>query len=149
MLSPYDVAQRFTGLREIPGPEHHPLIQYCFSLCDLGLETPDEVPWCSAWLQLPFHVCGLPRSHSALARSWLAIGQTVPLTAARPGWDVAIFKRGADPQPGPENLTAPGHVGLYHDHGGGKIHVHGGNQGDEVCLRPYRENDLLRIVRVT
>src|SRR5690606_39921274 len=68
-----------------------------------------------------FHVTGfrrvlfrsIPRTNSARARSWLRVGITVPIESATKGWDIVVLKRGQGPQPGPEIINAPGHVGFY------------------------------------
>jgi hypothetical protein len=106
----YDLALRFVGLAELPGPKHNGFISWCHSLCSLSPDTPDEVPWCSSFLNGLAWILRLPRSKSAAARSWLEVGIPVPLEEARQG-DIVIFKRGNGIQPGPEiTRGAPGHV---------------------------------------
>lgn len=148
-LTAYDVAQRFVGVHEREGDAHHPLIQYCFALCPgFGLDTPDEIPWCSAFMQLPAHVCNVVRSRSARARSWLAVGRVVDLAEARCGWDVVILKRGGGSQPGPEVLDAPGHVGLFSALDNRRVWLLGGNQGDEVKVAPFDTSRVLGVRRL-
>ena len=126
----YDLAARCLGIHEILGAVDHPLIQFGFSLCTgYDGETPDEVPWCSAWLQIPCWWLGLPRSKSAAARSWLTVGRAIDLREARRGYDVVILSRGSSP--------TSGHVGLYAGQGGrgeGYVSLLGGNQADAVRL---------------
>jgi hypothetical protein len=91
----------------------------------------------------------LPRSKSAAARSWLAIGQVVQLTEAWSGNDVVVLKRGTGLQPGPEILKAPGHVGFYAGREAGRILVLGGNQGNGISVQGFPEHQLLGIRRLT
>jgi len=148
LVTPYDLAVRYVGMAEIPGEKDHPFVQWCFSLCGMGLETDDEVPWCSAFLQHPFWELGLERSGSARARSWLKCGMLIDLSLAQPGFDIVVFKRGVPPQPGPEVGDAPGHVGLFHDHKGGLVYLLGGNQGNRVSVNSFPEGDVLSVRRV-
>lgn len=145
----YDRAQRYLGIREVPGSSHHPLIQWWHSLCHLGMETPDEVPWCSSFVN---GVCWdeqVPRSYSAAARSWLTVGRPLTLDHAQLGYDVVIFKRGPTPQPGPEVTSgAPGHVGFFAGREGEDILVLGGNQGNRVGIARYPAQDLLGVRRL-
>jgi uncharacterized protein (TIGR02594 family) len=144
----YDVAQRLK-VDEVEGASHNPLIQYGFSLCaGYDLDTPDEVPWCSAWLQVPSAVLGLPRSASAAARSWLKVGRPVSIAEAEMGNDVVVLRRGPAPQPGPQVLAAPGHVGLFAGRSGGRVLVLGGNQSDSVNVRPFDVGEVLGVRRL-
>ena len=149
LVTPYDLAVRYVGLAEIPGEKDHPFVQWCFSLCGMGLETDDEVPWCSAFMQHPFWELGLERSGSARARSWLKCGMLIDLSLAQPGFDVVVFKRGAKPQPGPEVQDAPGHAALYDSHGAPLVRVFGGNQGNRAGFAKFPISDILEVRRVT
>ena len=68
----YHVALRLEGMKEKPGDQDEPFILWALSLC--GLDGHDETPWCSAFMNAVCYVLGLPRSGSAAARSWLAVG---------------------------------------------------------------------------
>jgi uncharacterized protein (TIGR02594 family) len=140
-----ETARRFLGMRELPGGQDHPFIQWCLSLCGFGDDEHDEVPWCSAWVHGIAFIHGLRSSGSASARSWLAVGHEVAPERAREG-DVVIFKRGAGPQPGREVLKAPGHVAFFVEWvPGGFVRVLGGNQGDKVSLAVYPVENILGI----
>lgn len=154
-ITPFDIAQRYLGLEEIPGEKDHPFIQWCFTLCGYGTDTPDEIPWCSAFIQHPFWELHLPRSKSARARSWLEIGKAVDREwEARAGFDVVILSRGGGNQPGPEVINAPGHVGLFAGwvSGGGTdrnfVRILSGNQGDKVSIQAFPSNRILGIRRI-
>lgn len=143
-----ELAQRFNGLEELEGAQHHPFIQWCFTLCGYGPNTPDEVPWCSAFAQAPAFLLGLPRSHSASARSWLRVGKAVGITEAEPGFDVVVLQRGDGPQPGPQVLAAPGHVGYYAGRSQSGVIVFGGNQSDAVTTHVFPASRVLGIRRL-
>lgn len=146
----FAIAQRFSDVREIDGRQHHPLIQWGFLLCGMGPETPDEVPWCSAFAQIPTFILDLPRSKSARARSWLNVGMAITLAEAEPGNDVVILKRGTGHQPGPEVIAAPGHVGFFAGAApDGRVLLLGGNQSDAVSVAPFRVEDVLGVRRLT
>lgn len=150
-VSAFDIAQRFVGLEELAGSQHHPLIQWGFMLCGYGTDTPDEVAWCSAFAQIPPYLLRLPRSKSAAARSWLQIGLPVDIRAAMVGYDVVILKRGQGAQPGPEVLQAPGHVGYFagwEDEGRTKLRVLGGNQADAVTVQAFPVAQVLGMRRL-
>lgn len=145
----YSLAQRYIGLKELSDKgKDHPLIQWWHSLCGMGLETPDEVPWCSSFLNGIAWELRLPRSHSAAARSWLAVGTPIDISEAKLGFDVVIFKRGAGVQPGPDVLKAPGHVALFGRLEGDFVNVCGGNQGNTVSLARFPAADVLGVRRL-
>lgn len=148
MLTPFELGLRFLGLKELPGDRHAPVIQWGFELCGWDEDTADEVAWCSAWAQIPAHLASCLRSRSARARSWLAVGATVDVGLAKPGFDVVVLKRGQGPQPGPNDHQAPGHVGYFAGFDGERIFVLGGNQSDEVNITPYHVTRLLGVQRI-
>lgn len=138
-MSLFAFAQRFIGeIRELPGAQQHPFIQWAHMLCNLGPDQPDEVPWCSSFMNALCWMQRLPRSKSAAARSWLSIGVPVPLEQAQLG-DVVILSRGAPPS---------GHVGLFAGREGPKVHLLGGNQGNAVSVAPFDVSTVLGVRRV-
>lgn len=142
-VTAYALAERYVGIHEVAGSQHHPLIQLGFWLCTTdgyGYETPDEIAWCSAGLQIPFWQLDLPRSKSARARSWLLVGLSIALDQARPGYDVVVLSRGADPN--------AGHVGLYSGHEGRTVTLLGGNQADSWCLATFPRDRVVGVQRI-
>ncbi len=140
-MTPYALAQRFVGeIRELPGNQHHPFIQWAHMLCGLGADQPDEVPWCSSFLNAIAWALNLPRSKSAAARSWLSVGQVIELRAASPGYDVVVLKRGTHP--------AQGHVGLFAGLQGDRVHLLGGNQGNTISIAAFPVQDVLGVRRL-
>jgi len=144
--SAYELAQRFIGLKEVAGKVSNPAILAMLRL-DNQWPEDDAVPWCSAFLNYIAWLLRLPRSKSLRARSWLFVGHPVSLLQAEPGFDVVIFSRGKIPQPGPDILGAPGHVGLFAGVDKGIVTL-GGNQGDAVSLAIYPTETLLGVRRL-
>lgn len=151
-LTLFTHGQRYIGLvLERPGKKDHPLIQWWLSLCGLGLDAADEVPWCSAWVNGMTWDLRLPRSKSAAARSWLGVGEAVPLADAAVGFDVVVLTRGTGSQPGPGTLDAPGHVGMFAGISEDKTHVLvlGGNQANGISVAPFALSRVLGVRRLT
>ena len=144
--SPYELAQRFVGLKEVSGNMANPQIMAMLQL-DADWPRDDSVPWCSAFVNYIAWLMRLPRSKSLRARSWLAVGEPMKLDYAEPGFDVVILHRGKKWY-GPEVMDAPGHVGFYAGWDGNKILVLGGNQSDSVSLSSYDHAGLLGIRRL-
>jgi len=159
-LTIYDMAQRYVGIREIPGQMDNPAILAMLKLTDDGKfdgwPEHDEVAWCSAamnWWAWHLH---LPRSKHLQARSWLNVGKIITLDEAQPKNDVVVLKRANDDSgpevvdlSGPVPLYPPGHVGVYAGRGDrGEIMVLGGNQGNTVSIAPYAADRLLGVRRL-
>jgi uncharacterized protein (TIGR02594 family) len=142
--TPFEIAQRFVGVKEVPGAGDDPQVLAMLRL-DQAWPEGDEVPWCSAFVNYVCWLLRLPRSKSLRARSWLRVGRPIPIEQAMPGFDLVIFSRGQGEQPGPDVVDAPGHVGFYAGatRDGDVIHVLGGNQDDAVCVRGYPADRVL------
>ena len=148
-MTAFELASRYLGLRELNGSRHQPCIQWCLSLCGLAPETPDEVPLCAAFCHHPAFELSLPRSHSAAARSWLAVGTPISLLYAEPAYDIVILTRGPLPQPGPEVTSgAPGHVGWFAGRDGDEVLVLGGNQRNAVSVEAFAASRILGLRRL-
>ena len=147
-MTPLDLAQVFEGEAEIAGDVANPFIVWCLRSCDPEA-SDDEIPWCGGFISRMCALRHLPYSRSLRARSWLRIGTPTDLADAVPGYDVAILKRGHAPQPGPEVIAAPGHVGFYAgraDDGG--ILIYGGNQSNKVGTMRVPIDQILGIRRL-
>jgi uncharacterized protein (TIGR02594 family) len=138
-MNPFDLAQRYIGVKELSGTHNHPLISWWLSLCYYSLDAPDEIPWCSAFVNGIAWELRLPRSKSAAARSWLNVGIPVFMHDARVG-DIVIFKRNDNP--------AQGHVGFYAGIEGSNVIILGGNQSNSVCLAKFPQGDVLGVRRI-
>ena len=150
LLTPFNVALRFLGVAEAAGGASNPAV-----LAMLKLDAPrvhdDAVPWCSAFVNWTAWVAGYERSRSLRARSWLRAGEAVEDAADVRAGDVVVLKRGRGPQPGPEVIAAPGHVGYVFEapsRGAGKVRVLGGNQGDRVSVKAFPTGRVLGVRRL-
>jgi hypothetical protein len=150
----WQIGERLVG--EVPertGGGTHPFIAWCHE-STLGQGTADEVPWCSSFVNRLAWCLRMPRSKSAAARSWLAVGIPVSTGEAIAGAnDVVILKRGTGTQPGPEVLKAPGHVGIFGGYtttaaGARMVRILGGNQGDNVSVAEFPAEQVLGIRRI-
>lgn len=146
-VTAYDLASRFIGLEELPGKSFNPAI---LAMLKLDQEWPqdDEVPWCGGFANYVAWLLRLPRSKDLRARSWLRVGMAIHLTEAAPGWDLVILQRGGGPQPGPEEIDAPGHVGFFAGVDGDTIHLLGGNQGNTVSVAGFPKGRVLGVRRL-
>lgn len=146
-VTAYDLAQRFIGLKEVPGQESNPAVLAMLKL-DGDWPEDDSVPWCSAFVNYIAWLLRLPRSKSLRARSWLTVGIPVTAAHAQLGYDVVILKRGKGDQPGPEVIEAPGHVGFFASIEGPNVLLLGGNQGDQVSIQTYPATRILGVRRL-
>ena len=146
-VTPFDIAQRFVGVKEAPGEASNPQVLAMLKL-DAKWPKGDDVHWCSAFANYVCWLLRVPRSKSLRARSWLSVGRAIKLEHAKPGFDVVILKRGKGKQPGPENTTAPGHVGFYAGEHGMHVLVLGGNQKDAVNVQAYSRKLVLGVRRL-
>lgn len=141
-ITAYELAQRYIGVKEISGNSNHPLVSWWLSLCGFDINAPDEIPWCSAFVNGIAWELRLPRSKSAAARSWLNVGVPVQLSQAIPAFDIVILKRGDNP--------ALGHVGFYAGtEDGNKVILLAGNQSNSVSLEKFNIPDILGIRRLS
>lgn len=143
-VTPAALAARFIGTKEFAGAVHNPLVVAMLQLTAPGIHD-DETPWCSAFLNWIAWLLACPRSNSLAARSWLSVGTPVFGGVARPGFHVVILKRGKGPQPGPEVLAAPGHVGFFDGFEGDDVWLIGGNQGNAVSRARFPRSSILGI----
>lgn len=152
-MTPYDVARKFLGVKEIPGATDNPWIKAWLAFAESAhVTTPahlaDEVPWCAAFVYFCAEMAGAKSIPGLRARFWLTAGKVVSLNEARSGWDVCIFKRGPEPQPGIETVDAPGHVAFFDRMENGNVRVLGGNQGDAVSFSTFHVESLLGVRRL-
>ena len=158
-VTAFELAKRYLHIEELEGGQDHPLIQWWLMLAGFGADAADEIPWCAAFVNGIAWELDLPHppkaGRPARARSWLLIGRPILPEHAAVGFDIAILKRGIGPQPGPEVIAAPGHVGFYAGRGAGltpgepeRIMVLGGNQSDCVSVASYPAALLLGVRRL-
>lgn len=116
------------GQKEIIGPIHNERILEYQVMTGLNFGT-DEIAWCSIFANWVALQANLPRSKSAMARSWLKVGKKTDWP--QPG-DIVVFWRG-------RKNSALGHVGFFigYSQSGKSIYCVGGNQEDEVNIRTF------------
>ena len=138
MLTCYDIAQRFVGVRETPGVASTPLVLAMLRLDDHSI-ADDQTPWCSAFASWVAWLLRLPRSKSLAARSWLHVGRPIALEDAVAGDDIVVLERGAG-----------GHVGFYAGRNtDGSVLILGGNQSDAVTIAAFPVDRVLGVRRLT
>ena len=145
----YDVAADYArlGVVEKAGDKHNWIIMAMLRMFNAWPDG-DEVAWCSAALTFFAFNAGREYSTSLLARSWLRVGVPIELDHARVGNDVVILKRGAEPQPGPDDLTAPAHVGLFAAATPETVFLLAGNQDDAVNIRGFPIKRVIGVRRL-
>ncbi len=146
-MTTLELARRFVGVKETEGGKSTPLVLAMLQRVDPSVQD-DSTAWCSAFVGFVAWLLGLPESHSLAARSWLQVGTPIALPDAQPG-DVVILTRGPAPQPGPDVLHAPGHVGFFDRFDGTFVWLIGGNQGQSINMSGYPATRVLGIRRLT
>jgi uncharacterized protein (TIGR02594 family) len=131
-----DIARTYVGLKEVPGPQSQPVIMEMFRLCGHDWPKGDDTPWCAAFVGACLALSGYKGTRSLAARSYLQFGRR--LERPQPGC-IAIFTRG-------NKNPKLGHVAFYVKEEGGRIHVLGGNQADQVNVTGYASSRLLGYV---
>lgn len=145
--TPFDLATRFIGIKEVPGTAAN---QQILSMLNLDNKWPkdDSVPWCSAFINYIAWLLSLQRTKSLMARSWLECGMPVEPEKAAIGFDIVVLKRGSGNQPGPEVINAPGHVGFFAGYHGVYVNLLSGNTHDTVGFSSYQKQNILGIRRL-
>ncbi len=126
------IARSYLGTREIHGPQHNARIVQWFSDIRTTFRD-DETAWCAAFVGGVLEKAGIKSTRSAAARSYLNWGMAInpPVLGA-----IAVYSR-----PG---STWGGHVGFVVGRDQrGNILTLGGNQGDEVNVRPFDPSRVL------
>lgn len=94
----------------------------------------DETAWCSAFVNWCMLMAGFPGTGNASARSWLDWGG-VSLNFPVYGCVVVLWRGSRD--------GALGHVGFFVGMQDQNLLLLGGNQGNEVSIRPYSRERVL------
>lgn len=126
------------GTVEKPGPENNPVILQWAEAIGYGhVYTADSIAWCGLTVAYAAQQAGWDLPINPLwARNWLKWG--VKQNRAMLG-DILVFERG----------PTSGHVGMYvgQDDGADVYHVLGGNQSDQVIIKPIEQQRLVGIRR--
>ena len=132
-------ARTYIGLKETKGPRHTQTILKFLDLCfkATGVKSfikDDETPWCGTFVGGVLVECGLakhlPKPHFYRALEWNKVGTKL----ARPAYgSVAVLSR-----------KGGGHVGFVVGKDRfGNIMLLGGNQGDEVNIKPFHPSRIV------
>jgi len=135
-----NIAINEIGVKEIKGTKHSKRILEYADTSGFAWVNDDETPWCSIFMNWLAKKASLKQSGSAMARSWLNVGETV--SSPEPG-DVVIYYRGSLD-------SGKGHVGLFlgYSKDGSRIYTLGGNQMDAVSISAYSADKLLGFRRL-
>lgn len=127
------VALSYLGLKEIKGPHHEQQILSWWEKIKMPFRD-DETPWCAAYVGGVLEECGIRSTRSGMARSYTKFGMELDNPARGA---IVTFWRGK--RNGPS-----GHVGfVMGKDANNNIMVLGGNQGDEVSIKPFAINRVL------
>lgn len=133
MPSWMDIAYRYRGLKEVPGPNNNPtIIGWAKRLGSkiLGIAyNADSVPWCGLFVAHCLDLANIaPVKIAVRAKAWAAWG--IPVS---PCWGcVLVFER-----------AGGGHVGFYHGEDSTHYHVLGGNQSDSVNIMRLEKSRMI------
>lgn len=130
-----EIALKEYGVSEIPGRSHNNrILHYAHAIGERWVKS-DETSWCSIYMSFIALKAGkpYPLKAPATARSWLKVGTHV--TEPRLG-DIVVFWRVSKD-------SWQGHVGIFIRESENNIWVLGGNQDNQVCIKPYPKDRLL------
>lgn len=137
-ITAFDLAKRFTGVKEVKGIVDNPQIMTMLQLDD-DWPQHDEVPWCSGFANYVLWLLRLPRSHSLAAISWETVGRRITIEEAIVGFDLVVIKRGTGTQR---------HVTFFGGIVGERFIGLGGNQDNQVKISTYAISDITAVIRV-
>lgn len=125
-------AKSYIGTKEVKGEKHNPKIIDWWIKIKSNIRD-DESPWCGAFVSGVLEECDIQSSRSPAARSYLKWGQEVDACVGA----IVVLWRGS-----PDGWQ--GHVGfLVGRDPWGNLLILGGNQGDEVSIKPFPVHRVL------
>ncbi|ASV44683.1 baseplate hub + tail lysozyme [Agrobacterium phage Atu_ph04] len=127
------IAKAEIGVKEFNGAQSNPrILEY---LKNVGINSGDETPWCSAFAKWCMDKAGVSTSGiNGMAKSWSRSGSFKKLDKPLAGC-IAVFNRGPNPQ--------SGHVAFLSRVQGGRAVCIGGNQSNAVKESPYPLDQLV------
>lgn len=134
-----EIALKQYGTWEWKGEKHNPEVLKYFKEIGHSWVKDDETAWCSAFINWVCKKANLDFTGKLNARSWLNIGKKI--NKPEPG-DIVVFWRES-------KSSWKGHVGLFINQTDDFIYVLGGNQSNQVNIKPYHKNRLLSYRRIT
>lgn len=132
---PIDVARAElkNNVSEIAGQASNPRIVLYHSTTSGGA-APDEVAWCSSFVNFCVEQAGLRGTDSKWAMSWHDTRWGADVTSSPAEGDIAVFERREGSATGKQ---IGGHVGLFLGASSDTIHLLGGNQSNRVSIAQY------------
>ena len=128
-----EIALANYGTKEVVGIRHNEKVLEYFRESGHSWVKDDETAWCSAFANYCALLAGYKTSGKLDARSWLKVGKEVE--NAELG-DIVVFWRS-------KKTSWKGHVAFYIREDETHIWVLGGNQNNEVNIKPYLKSRLL------
>jgi uncharacterized protein (TIGR02594 family) len=134
---PIDVARDEMKLdvQEIPGSQNNPRI-VMYHATTAGGAAPDEVAWCSSFVNYCVEQTGLRGTDSKVARSWHDQHWGRDVTANPVEGDIVVFSRHSPTQDG-------GHVAFFLDQDETDIRVLGGNQNNRIGIGSFPKDGMM------
>lgn len=115
-----EIAKKYNGLREVPGPRHNPTIIRWLEKLNAWWRN-DETPWCGVFVAHCMQEAGLPYPKLYMrAKAWDDYGALLRRDRLAPGAILVFDRKGG------------GHVGFYVGEDAGFYYVLGGNQSNAV-----------------
>jgi len=116
---------------EVSGPANNSKIVGYHGTTDGG-ESPDEVSWCSSFVNAMVTWAGVRGTNSKAARSWLAWGES-----CEPQYGAVCVLWRVDPK------GWKGHVGFLVGEDSEHVYLLGGNQSNRVRVSRYPKSRVL------
>lgn len=138
----FQFGAKYVGIKEVPGPGSNNVILEWIQDYFPAAVDDSKVPWCSLFLLFLAQTFGFDITGATpMARSWLRIGEIVPLEEATEN-DIVVFYRG-------KRDSKLGHVGVFLclNELGNPV-VLSGNDSDQVTVRPFARSRVLGVVRL-
>ena len=140
-----DEALSYYGLKEIPGPQSSPTISSWIKKWSAAAKVKtsvndDQTAWCSIFVNEIAQRCGCETTNKINARSWLDVGDGIPLEDAKTGDVIILWRVKRD--------GWQGHVGFFIRKGPNVCWILGGNQSNQVNILPFGDGYVLGIRRL-
>jgi uncharacterized protein (TIGR02594 family) len=129
-------AELACNVAEIPGDRHNPRIVLYHGTTSGGA-APDEIPWCSSFVNYCVEQAGLRGTDSKWAMSWHDQEWSTDATADPREGDIAVFRRRKGSSTG---TVVGGHVGFWLADRGERLLLLGGNQSNRINITEYPKN---------